>query len=615
MRKPPPPPLRTRSDYEALCRSDADASNRLMFEWLCDDDRRAGLYGAMGPGDVPLRSRSHRDENESTPTPARGHVPAWLVTDPDRIKAILQDDGTHYSNDPYGQLGGGGFMLALDGADTHHREQRRIAEAVFPADGEVKQLAALATRSAAVLSLRRGGLDLADFAEQAALRYCSALFGFPLKDYLLLEAAARQAYRALNYVNFARHFVTEPGLLLQARADLGRLLRRSAELIDEYARKAWPERPEDCVPPEGLDAFRPVLSRLAEGVERPDPNGKPGHTVRVPDGEFSNEQRAVMAVGLIAGLVGNIQATVCIAVAAFFKHQVDDELRQRLFAMKTPDELEGTLWPCIVEALRLNPPVPLLPRRDVQRDEQLLLAVGAATLRGNPRFQLPAAAQKPGTVSAEDSLVFGGMQFGGTHWCLGRRLAVPLVLEVVHRAMTLPGLDEKPDPLDGLPVGLEKRWAFKCERYPLLYRSADLRVQQTLNVAMRIKSPIDQHAEALRQVIRVAAPRIEQVLREAAHVHFAWFEFIEDDTRLVLHTIYDSDFDAYILHFADVAGELFDQLFEHIEDAPPRPVATYRFEFLSLIRRYNQAPAGQYLFSAYPRTETAAITRLERGRP
>lgn len=613
MRKPPPPPLRSRQDYEALCGSDAFQSNRLMFEWLCDDERRAELYGWVGKEDIPIQSRSHRDENQTPPAAAKGHELARLVTCPDRIQAILRDDGRLYSNDPYAQLGGGGFMLALDPANTNHDEQRRIAKAVFPADDEVKQLAALAVRSAAVLSLRRGVVDVADFAEQAALRFCSDLFGFALKDFLVLEAAARQAYRALNYVNFARHFVTEPGLLPQARLDMGRLLRRTAELIDEYAQKTWPARPDDCVPLEGFDAFRPVLSRLAEGVEVADPKRKPGATVRVPDGSFSNEQRAVLAVGLIAGTVGNVQAAACIAVKAFFKHHVDEEVRRRLFDMQSPTDLERTLWPCIVEALRLNPPVPLLPRRDTQKRQQLLLAVGAATARGKPQFHLPPASAKPAPMSLEDALVFGGMEFG-THWCLGRLLAVPLTLQIVQRVMTLPGLDEQLDPLDGLPVGLEKRWAFKCERYPLLYRSADLRMQQTLNVAMRVKSPIDQHAEALRQVIRVAAPRIEQVLREAAHVHFAWFEFIEDDTRLVLHTIYDSDFDAYILHFADVAGDLFDQLFEHIEDAPPRPVAKHRLEFLSLIRRYNRPPAVQFLFSAYPKTDTAAITRLERSR-
>jgi hypothetical protein len=97
-------------------------------------------------------------------------------------------------------------------------------------------------------------------------------------------------------------------------------------------------------------------------------------------------------------------------------------------------------------------------------------------------------------------------------------------------------------------------------------------------------------------------------LGEAGHVHFAWFEFLENDTKLALHTVYDRDFDAYIEHFALKIGSLFDLLFEHIQDAPPRPVKEFPKEFVDTIRRYNAPPAGDYFFSAYPNADVSMIT-------
>ena len=44
-------------------------------------------------------------------------------------------------------------------------------------------------------------------------------------------------------------------------------------------------------------------------------------------------------------------------------------------------------------------------------------------------------------------------------------------------------------------------------------------------------------------------------------MHFAWFELIEGDTVLVLHTVYDGTFSAYIQDFALRVGDLFDALF------------------------------------------------------
>ena len=144
----------------------------------------------------------------------------------------------------------------------------------------------------------------------------------------------------------------------------------------------------------------------------------------------------------------------------------------------------------------------------------------------------------------------------------------------------------------------------------------DLRFeQQPLNVVMRVKSPISANAEAIRSVIRVGAPRIEQVLTESRHVHFAWFEFIDNDSKLVLHTVFDGDFNAYLQHFALKVGDVFDRLFRYIEDAPPLPVDEFPAQFIETIRRFNRPAVEGFFYSAYPRAGTAQIRRWQSQNP
>jgi hypothetical protein len=171
-----------------------------------------------------------------------------------------------------------------------------------------------------------------------------------------------------------------------------------------------------------------------------------------------------------------------------------------------------------------------------------------------------------------------------------------------------PGLDLE----DGTVKGLEKRHGFACESYPLTHRRDRRQAQTSLNIAMRIRAPVKDNAERVRDLIRTGAPRIERALRASRHVHFAWFEMIEADTVLVLHTVYDGPFGAYLQHFALDAGDLFDALFQFIEDPPPMPVDKFPNEFAAHLLRYNRAPASGYFFSAYPTAEVAQIVRNER---
>ena len=83
--------------------------------------------------------------------------------------------------------------------------------------------------------------------------------------------------------------------------------------------------------------------------------------------------------------------------------------------------------------------------------------------------------------------------------------------------MALPGLAQGLDPVDATVKGLKKRQGFACESYPLTHRRDRWRAQTSLNVAMRIRAPVKDNADRVREVIRSGAPRIERLLRESRH--------------------------------------------------------------------------------------------------
>jgi cytochrome P450 len=484
----------------------------------------------------------------------------------------------------------------------------------------VAALSEIAFLAAGVLPLKQRQFDLVELAEQAALRYAGFLFGFAQADHLLLETSMRAAYLGLNYQILGRHFVTEPGILPEATRGMGALLRRTACLIDMY---------RHAIGREQEDESRAISDELDEIHNYEDRSGKRALAHFVPllqriarsevGSDYSGTELAVIVVGMIAGTIGNVQASVAIAVNQFFQdpkvleNAQCEAMRSWLGNAGADAKLQALIW----EALRLNPPVAFLPRKTVKevttesgdkipQDRVIILAMAGATLEG-----LGNDSQFRHDRNHHDPLIFGGPpgQGGYIHQCIGEQLAMPLIAHIVRQVLILPGLAQRLDPVTGKPLGLEKCWGFNCRSYPLEYNRFEMLKQSPLNVIMKVRTPISVHAEELKKIIKYGAPRIEDKLREARHVHFAWFEFIENDTKLVLHTVYDRDFDAYIEHFALQIGPLFDLLFAHIQDAPPRPVDKFPKEFIDTIRRYNARPAGDYFFSAYRKADVAMITQ------
>ena len=593
-----------------------EARNRLLFDWWCDEgdllgeadhlrlsDRRryiASLNGKATP--FPSRSALQNDPapllTESSP---QGFRPVYLLSKPEHIHTALTDSES-FCNLPYAALGGASFMLGLEpgpgfkGVDWHAAQRALVRQALGSyTPATLRKLAQYAVDQAALTSLTRTEFDLAHFAEQAALRYFGQLFGYGFHDHSLLEEASRTTYRALQYLAIGQHFLTEPGTLPAAQQALGRLSERTSQLMDDYARLQRSPRRYGLKPgrdwPVGVQPFSEIGHSGVLGM----PLLKLLPTL---DGPLSGRDRATVAATLLAGTLGNIQSAVCLLTQSLIRGPVDERLAVRKWACG------ATLEASLEQRLAKLPPVPVLPRRTLKE-----VMLDGVTIDANTDCLLLLDGL-PGCVNAHQATAcprIWGEVVGAPvapHACMGQQLSLPLIATLVRHTLKLDDLKLALDPLTGETLKLERLWGFACTRYPLRFDREKVRSQSNLIVSMRVKAPVSENAMHLRRLIAAGVPRIEHALSGFGHVHFAWFEFSDDDSQLVLRTIYDGQFEAYLRHFALQAGDLFDGLFEHIEGAPPRPVAEHPHEFIETLRRHNRAPLAGYLFSAYPRVQS-----------
>lgn len=546
------------------------AANELLRGWLENDARRAALYEQMQAGGRPVL-RFDSVEDTAAGETAR---PVYLLTGRDEIVAALK----HASVRPYAALGGGRFMLAIDDGPVHDAQREFVAGHLRYDPELIVACAAEAWRRASILPLKQPRFDLPELAAQTALRFVEQLFGLPETAFPILARTLERGHLELTFRIIGRHFDDELEPRPPLPASVKDLDTRLRELFDT-------EPPQDQPPRWSRDklAGETVVERCRRFT-----NGHPA------------DMLATILIGLFTGTVGNVQAAVTIAIDDFFNDGggVADARR----AARADDDDE--LWELILEALTRKPPAAFLARaavapivyeedgaqQTIPPGADLLLGIGAASL---------------------SQLVFGGAADDRSyvHQCVGEHLAKPLIVQIVRNVLRLPGLAQAIDPESGEARRPEKRWGVICSRYPLLHANRRRLSKSPLMVVMRVKPPVAENAARIGRVIAAGAPTIEDALAKSQHVHVAWFGLVSGGAELALYTVYDGDFDAYVQYFADEV-ELFDSLFEFIEDAPPTPVRKHQKEFIDRIRKYNRAPLGSYFFSAYPSVTVADIRNL-----
>lgn len=126
-------------------------------------------------------------------------------------------------------------------------------------------------------------------------------------------------------------------------------------------------------------------------------------------------------------------------------------------------------------------------------------------------------------------------------------------------------------------------------------------VQTPLNLVMPIRGgDRDKLIALLTGFSQSQSDPLGQALRALGNVHFAQFVFLEKGTKLGVFTIYDGEFDDYILSFVEHTGHVFNAILQHIDDGAAAlvPVEEHRDDFLQFIRDHDLAGFGQ--FKAYP---------------
>ena len=387
----------------------------------------------------------------------------------------------------------------------------------------------------------------------------------------------RIAYTQLVFQIVGRHFVSESGLPPTDTLEAAEVKEKLKLEIREAATN-HDERP-------GGAPDETVIERLLRDYKDP-----------------GSEELIIVALGLIAGTIGNICAAVSIAIADFFAERDEgspliDKARQ---AARSPDGRD--LKKLIADAMVRNPPAPFLARTStgekagfkVKNDRNepipegahLVLALGAA---------------------ADRDYIFGGSDPSDyPHHCIGQHLAWPLTLEIVRQVLLLPGLSQVIDPVSGKPEKLKKRWGAICESYPMQFQRDRRMNLHPLHLVLPIKKPIKENARNLLLLMQAGAPLIEEALDKKKFVHSAYFMLAEDETHLSMMTIYDGDFDAYVEHFA-IDVPLFDEQLKYLEDAPPTPTREFPKEFVKWIKEHNREPFGGYFYSAYPTVTVADV--------
>ncbi len=311
--------------------------NRLLLDWLSDDDHRAELFALVN--DDAAACSSSRAE---TPRRASAAISAPATSDP-RPSRSTRSSGLS----PRGQssrrfcattarITRTAFTASSAAAAScwrsirsrrrrTPRSARRFAMPSANPEALLVRLSHFAVRAASVMSLRAPEFDLAAFAEQSALRFCQKLMGYALRDFRLLETSLHDAYRGLVYQVFGRHFASDPLAIPLARQGMGKLLKRTSELIDAYALndedglKGCKDR---AIPP----GMIPSLKRLGD-----------------LEGDLNGEQRAIVALGAAVGTVGNVQAAACIAVKAMFDDpELWQKARKLIASTRTSHETDNT---------------------------------------------------------------------------------------------------------------------------------------------------------------------------------------------------------------------------------------------------------------------------------
>jgi hypothetical protein len=125
--------------------------------------------------------------------------------------------------------------------------------------------------------------------------------------------------------------------------------------------------------------------------------------------------------------------------------------------------------------------------------------------------------------------------------------------------------------------------------------------QNHFTLSFPLKSPAD--AKALAEQLASMMPELFRANDTIGTVHYSRFTVLSEKTLLFLGD-FDGDFDQLMTNLAKYAGPVFDNVFQHVDDPPPTPVALNADAFVKWAKAHIISAVN--LYTAY-RTSTESV--------
>jgi hypothetical protein len=129
--------------------------------------------------------------------------------------------------------------------------------------------------------------------------------------------------------------------------------------------------------------------------------------------------------------------------------------------------------------------------------------------------------------------------------------------------------------------------------------------QNHFTVSFPLKSPSD--AKLLAEQLLPMMPELFRANDTIGTVHYSRFTVLSEKTLLFLGD-FDGEFGQLMADLARYAGPVFDAIFQHVDNAPPTPVASYVDAFVEWTA--SQLIDAVNLYTAYPSVTAKEIKAL-----
>ena len=129
--------------------------------------------------------------------------------------------------------------------------------------------------------------------------------------------------------------------------------------------------------------------------------------------------------------------------------------------------------------------------------------------------------------------------------------------------------------------------------------------QNHFTLSFPLRSPAD--AKALAEQLPAMMPELSKAEGTIGRIHYSRFTILSEKTLLFIGD-FDGEFKQLMTELARFAGQVFDAMFEHVDNPPPSPVADNAEAFVEwtasrLVRALN-------LYTAYPDVTAKEIMTL-----